>query len=351
MRHGAAVSLAPGPKARRLKRLALAVLLLVAALLASAHPAAARAPDISIPLGQVDIITVPSGVTRVAIGDASIANVSLVQDGTGRTLLIEARKPGLTNFLVWPNSGPVQNYLLEVLTSRRPESIAIRVKILEVKDGDDNSTGIAWSQQLKFKEAPPQDPFALGYPVRDSVLDATLNMLLQHDKAKLLAQPTLVTMNGESAKFLSGGEIPVVIQTANTSSVEWKTYGVSLEVTPTIEGVDDIVLNLKPGVSNIDKTNGVQENNFNIPAIDTRTADTTVTLKSGQSIVLAGLMQDTEQKVESRVPILGQIPILGSLFTSTSYQDTQSQLVIVVTPSIVHNNQVEPEASYGQGKP
>lgn len=336
-------------KATRLKRLALALLVLVAAALASARPAEARAPDISIPLGQVDIITVPSGVTRVAIGDGSIANVSLVQDGTGRTLLIEAKKPGLTNFLVWPNSGPVQNYLLEVLTSQRPVSIAIRVRVLEVTDGDNGNYGIGWSSQLKFKEAPPMDPFALGYPVRDSVLDATLNMLLQNNKAKLLAQPTLVTMNGQSASFLSGGELPVVIQTPNSAAVEWKDYGVSLKVTPTIEGVNNIVLRLQPGVSNIDRANGVTENNFSIPAIDQRTADTTVTLQSGQSIVLAGLMQDNEQKVETKVPILGEIPLLGALFTTTTYQDAKSQLVIAVTPTIVQNNDVEPEASYGQG--
>ncbi|MBU6429157.1 MAG: pilus assembly protein N-terminal domain-containing protein [Cyanobacteria bacterium REEB65] len=299
-------------------------------------------------MGQDEIITVPSGVTRVAIGDSSIVNVSLIQDGTGKTLLIEAKKPGITNFLVWPNNGPVQNYLIEVLTSRRPESVAIRVKVLEVTGGGNGDYGVGWAQQLKFAEAPPAEPFALGMPVRDSVLNATLNMLLQSNKAKLLAQPTLVTMNGQTAKFLSGGEIPVIVATANSAAVEWKTYGVTLDVTPTIEGADDIVLNLKPGVSTLDKTNGVVENNFTIPAIATRTADTTVTLKSGESIVLAGLLQDNRQEVKTMMPILGQIPILGALFTETTYQDSKSQLVISVTPSIVENNQVEPEQDYGK---
>jgi Flp pilus assembly secretin CpaC len=315
-------------------------------------PAHASEVDIPIPMGQTKIITVPSGVIRVAIGDPSVANVSLIQDGTGRTLLIEAKKPGLTNFLVWQNSGPVQNYILEVLSSRRPETVAIRAKVLEIRLGRNDQTGVKWAESLGFKEAPPDSPFRLGLPVRNSLLEATINLLLQNNQAELKAEPTLVTMNGVEAKFLSGGEVPVVVQTPNTVAVEWKPYGVSLAATPVIEGSDDVVLNLKTEVSglDLDPTHAVKQANLNIPAIVTRNTSTTVTLKSGQSVVLAGLLKSEKSTELNRVPILGQIPLLGALFTSTQEVENRTELVFVVTPTIVQNNEVKPESDYGQSK-
>ena len=332
-------------------RLFILYLAVVAAVFVLPGPAAARAPDVVIPLGQTTVFTVPLGVTRVAIGDGAIASVSLIQDGTGRTLLIEARKPGLTNFLVWQNNGPVQNYLLEVLSSRRPESIAIRIKVLEVKSGEGSDIGIKWSEKLGFKEAPPDSPFRIGLPIRDSLLDATINMLLKDNQARLLAQPTLVTMNGREATFLAGGELPIIIQTANTVAVDWKPFGVRLKVTPNLEGVDDVILTLNPEVSGIDRLNEVKVGNISVPAIATRTATTTVSLKSGQSVVLAGLLKEESRVVTSRLPILGQIPILGALFTSTSTETDNTELVIVVSPTIVKNNEVKPESEYGQQMP
>lgn len=331
-------------------RLLILCLALLGAFLLPARPAAARAPDVVIPLGQTTVFTVPMGVTRVAIGDGTIAGVSLIQDGTGRTLLIEAKKPGLTNFLVWQNGGSVQNYLLEVLSSRRPETIAIRIKIIEVKDGDAASTGLKWSEQIKFREAPPESPFRLGLPIRDSLLEATINMLLQEKRARLLAQPTLVTMNGREATFLAGGELPVVIQTPQAVGVEWKQFGVRLRVTPSLEGVDDVILNLNPEVSSIDRQNAVMIGNFNIPAIATRTASTSVSLKDGQSVVLAGLLKEESREVASKIPLLGQIPVLGALFTTTTTERDDSELVIIVSPTIVRNNEVKPESEYGQPK-
>ncbi|MBI6545282.1 MAG: pilus assembly protein N-terminal domain-containing protein [Cyanobacteria bacterium NC_groundwater_1444_Ag_S-0.65um_54_12] len=324
------------------------ILLLILWCLGPASAAQARAPDVVIPLGQMTIFTVPYGVSRVAIGDGNIANVTPVQDGTGRTLLIEAKKAGLTNFLVWQNSGLVQNYLLEVLSSRRPETIAIRIKVLEIREGDSSNLGIKWFEQIKFKEAPPPSPFRLGLPIRDSLLDAAIDLLLQEKKAKLLAQPTLVTMNGRYANFLAGGELPLVVQTPNTVAVEWKTFGVGLSATPSLEGVDSVVLELKPEVSTIDRQNGIMVGNFNIPAIATRYAEATVALKSGESVVLAGLLRQESREVKSKLPILGQIPILGALFTTTLNETENTELVFIVSPTIIRNNEVKPEADYGK---
>ncbi|MBM3270006.1 MAG: pilus assembly protein N-terminal domain-containing protein [Candidatus Sericytochromatia bacterium] len=335
-----------------MKRPYLLVLAFLACLLLPpAAPAAARAPDVVIPLGQTTVFTVPAGVNRVAIGDGTIAEVTVIPDGTNRTLLIAAKKPGITNFLVWQNNGPVQNYMLEVLSSRRPESIAIRIKVLEVKRGSGGKAGIDWSDSLRIKEAPPDTPFRLGLPIRDSLLEAQLDMLIEDKKAKLLAQPTLVTMNGREATFLAGGELPIVIATANSISIEWKPFGVRLKVVPVLEGVDDINLTITPEVSGIDRQNEVTVGNSKIPAIATRTASTSVALKSGQSVVLAGLLKEESREVASRIPIIGQIPVLGALFTTTSHESETSELIFVVSPSIIANNEVKPEDQYGQTQP
>lgn len=323
-------------------------LFLALALFLSACPAEARAPDVIIPLGQTTIFTVPLGVTRVAIGDGTIAAVSLIQDGTGRTLLIEARKPGLTNFLVWQSTGPVQNYFLEVLSSRRPESVAIRIRVIEVKTGNNGNFGIKWSENLRFKEAPPNQAFRFGLPIRDSLLEARVDMLLQDKSARLLAQPTLVTMNGRQAKFLAGGELPIPIQTPNSFGVEWRPFGVSLTVTPSIEGVDDLILNIKPEVSSIDPLVSIKAANVDIPVVLTRSAESTVSLKSGESIVIAGLIKEERSKVESKLPLLGHIPILGALFTATEYRSDATELVFIVSPTIIQNNEVRPESEYGK---
>jgi Flp pilus assembly secretin CpaC len=330
----------------------LAAVLAVMTLIARLEAAHARAPDVVIPLGQTTVFTVPTGVTRVAIGDGTIASVSLIQDGTGRTLLIEAKKPGITNFLVWQNQGPVQNYLLEVLSSRRPEIIAVRIKVLEVKSGGDGKYGVDWSDSLRFTEAPPEAPFRLGLPVRDSLLTAQVDMLIKDNKAKLLAQPTLVTMNGSEATFLAGGELPIPLSSGiNSISVEWKQFGVRLKVTPVLEGVDDIMLTLNPEVSGIDRQNEVVFGSVRIPSIATRTATTTVSIKAGQSVVLAGLLKEDTRETKHKLALLGQIPVLGALFTTTLYETENTELVFIVSPIIVKNNEVKPEEEYGQPKP
>ncbi|MEB3298578.1 MAG: pilus assembly protein N-terminal domain-containing protein [Candidatus Sericytochromatia bacterium] len=315
-----------------------------------APPAWASVADLTVRQGHTTVFRVPRGATRVAIGDSAVAAVTLIQDGTGENLLIEGRKPGLTNFLVWTAaSRQPSNYRLEVLSGRRTETVVIRVQVWELLNGNDSQTGIRWSEGLAFQEAPPTAPFALGLPVRAGVLEARLQALAQAKRAQLEASPTLLALSGQESKFLSGGELPVVVQTPNTVAVDWKPFGVGLKVTPVVEG-EEILLRIKPEVSSIDRLNGVQTGNFNIPAIATRMAETQVAVRPGQEIVLAGLKRRTLRTVVSRVPLLGWVPLLGAFFTSTQQEEEEGELVFLVTPTLFKEGEAMPEKGHGKAR-
>jgi len=153
-----------------------------------------------------------------------------------------------------------------------------------------------------------------------------------------LAEPNLIAMDGSQASFLAGGEFPVpIVQGGNSNSVSvsFKEYGVRLTFKPTIIDEDHIRLELEPEVSTIDFSNGVKFDGFLIPALKTRRAKTSVELRDGQSFALAGLLDNSETKTLSSVPVLGDIPVLGSLFRSKSFQKNESELMFIVTAQVV----------------
>jgi len=156
-----------------------------------------------------------------------------------------------------------------------------------------------------------------------------------------LAEPNLIAMNGQQASFLAGGEFPVPIvqggggTNASTVTIVFKEYGVRLTFRPTVLDEDHIRLELEPEVSTLDFANGVKLNGFLIPGLRTRRAKTSVELRDGQSFALAGLLDNSETKTMSKVPGLGDIPILGNLFRSTNFQKNESELMFIVTSQIV----------------
>jgi len=155
---------------------------------------------------------------------------------------------------------------------------------------------------------------------------------------RALAEPNLIAMNGQTASFLAGGEFPVpVVQggATNAVSVVFKEYGVRLNFKPTIIDEDHIRLELEPEVSTIDFANGVRFNGFVIPALRTRRARTGVELRDGQSFALAGLLDNNETKSMSKIPVLGDIPILGNLFKSASFQKQETELMFIITADMV----------------
>jgi pilus assembly protein CpaC len=173
----------------------------------------------------------------------------------------------------------------------------------------------------------------------DIDLGATIRDLQQRNLLQILAEPNLLAANGESAKFLAGGELPYPVVSgvagANTVSVQFKPFGVKLEFTGTIQDDDTIRLKVFPEVSSLDFGNAVTINGFVLPAIATRHAETVVELRNGQSFGFAGLLDQRTTAQYSKVPGIGDIPILGLLFRSKSISRTNSELVVIVTPSIV----------------
>ena len=154
-----------------------------------------------------------------------------------------------------------------------------------------------------------------------------------------LAEPNLIAMDGQQASFLAGGEFPIpMVQGGgdrSTVSVVFKEYGIRLNFKPTIIDEDHIRLELEPEVSTIDFSNGVKFDGFLIPALKTRRAKTGVELRDGQSFALAGLLDNNEVHSLSKVPVLGDIPVLGSLFRSKSFQKNETELMFIVTAQLV----------------
>ena len=172
-------------------------------------------------------------------------------------------------------------------------------------------------------------------------IDLFIDALEEKGMAKTLAEPTLIALSGETASFLAGGEFPIpVVQSGGLDdrasvTVEFKPFGVSLGFTPTV--LSDKVINLvvEPEVSSIDPTASININGLQIPGLQTRRASTVLELRDGESFAIAGLLQRDFTTTVNQVPLLGSIPIIGTLFRSTSFQRGETELLIVVTPRLV----------------
>jgi pilus assembly protein CpaC len=170
---------------------------------------------------------------------------------------------------------------------------------------------------------------------------AMMRVLRTEGAFRQLAEPNLIAMNGQEASFLAGGEFPVpVLQSGGTGgnmgiTIVWKEYGIRLNFKPTIIDEDHIRLELEPEVSTIDFNNGIKFNGFVVPALRTRRAKTGVELRDGQSFALAGLLDNSETKSLSRVPIISDIPVIGALFKSKSFQKNETELMFIVTAQLV----------------
>ncbi len=180
-----------------------------------------------------------------------------------------------------------------------------------------------------------------GFP--KSNMEFFLHALVENQYMRILANPTLVALSGEEASFLAGGEypIPVVQGTGGGAgggtsiSIEYREYGVRLRFKPTVLGDGTIRLHVSPEVSDLTDVGAVTIETFEVPALTTRKAETTLELKSGQTFAMAGLIKHNIDATNSRVPGLGDVPVLGALFRSTRYQERETEMVVLVTASLV----------------
>ena len=167
-------------------------------------------------------------------------------------------------------------------------------------------------------------------------IGAALDLAETQGLVTTLSQPNLTALSGETAEFLAGGEFPIPLaQGLGTTTIEYKNYGVSLAYTPTVLANGRISMRVRPEVSELSSQGAITLNGFEVPALTTRRAETTIELGSGQSFMIAGLLSNSATNTIDKAPGLGDIPILGNLFRSTTYRKGETELVIVVTPYLV----------------
>lgn len=196
-----------------------------------------------------------------------------------------------------------------------------------------NSDG---STSYTFNNAEGQTTLGLAGSLFGLNLLSTIDAAEQNGRAVILAEPTLTALSGETASFLAGGEFPIPIsQSLGAISIEYKQYGIGLAFTPTVLSDGRISMRVRPEVSELSDQGSVRLNNFTIPALTTRRAETTVELGSGQSFMIGGLLRNTGNNSVDKTPWLGDLPILGMLFRSNGFRRQQTELVIIVTPYLV----------------
>lgn len=327
----------------------------------------------SLATGTQSDVRFPVRIERIAVGDPDIADIQLTG---GSSILITARKPGGTSLLVWTrcSSDPVRasvqvaGQAVAGASSQRqtiedlPAQVQTDIRFIEVSRSKlrDVSTSIYGRGSGNFLfGAPGTTPgvtvspgavsgilpniplaasgFNIVWGGGGSKILGMINALESSGFAYTLAQPSLVALSGQSANFLAGGEFPIPVPQGNGDNITiaYKEFGIRLTLTPTILGENQIVLKVAPEVSELDYSAGIQIQRINVPALRVRRTDTTVSLASGESFVISGLISKNTMSAVSKLPMIGDIPILGAFFRSSNIKAEDRELLMVVTPHLV----------------
>ena len=217
------------------------------------------------------------------------------------------------------------------LPEERKTLLSYDLKILEIGKGSSEQLGIRWPESIGVGGNWSAGTHAATTFTLAGDFNATLNLLLANGQARILANPKLVCETGQSATFLAGGEIPIVIVTPETRTVEWKTYGIILKITPALDMEERVGTTILAEISTVDHGSGSSD----IPGFLTRRVSTHFSTSPGGTVMLSGLVKNEMAKDVAKVPLLGQIPILGELFKSRKFRENQTELAIFITPSKV----------------
>jgi pilus assembly protein CpaC len=301
------------------------------------------------PLQQTFQQLFPGEDIRVAMNEESIILTGKVSSNAvmlraGEIAEGMSAKTGVVNLLQLPGGSRSQQVMLQVrvaevnrravkelginLISTRPNStFRTTTQQFAAPDFDDETPG-----GLKFG-----DFLNLFYFNRKEGLGAVIKALEQKGLFQSLAEPNLIAYNGQDASFLAGGEfpVPIVQGVSGQVTIMFKEFGVKLNFRPTIAG-DVIRLKVRPEVSSLDFNNGITLEGFRVPALITRRAETDVELRDGQSFAIAGLLNNLTQNDGANVPFLSSIPIIGTLFKSNADRRERTELMVLVTPRLVH---------------
>ncbi len=325
--------------------------------------------------GSSRIIDFASKLRRVSIADTTVADIQVINPFQVNLI---GHKPGFTTLAVWDQTGQYQERPVRIDPNGK-QQVLLNTMVAELdrsaieNQGTNISVALARAGislvGLPGAVATPFNPstsitspsgvvttsgnslvapgslnslilsqgMTYGLAVGNSnyQLQGFFQYLENHQLAKILAQPHLLANSGEEAKFLSGGEIPIVLAQALNTSIVFKQFGTSVEFVPTVIGRNDIELLVKPEVSEPDFAHGVQLFGFSVPAFVTRRAETLVQMKDNQTLIIAGLILHEKKTQIQKVPYIGDVPYIGGLFRNTSYSNTETDLVMSVTPQIV----------------
>ncbi len=334
-----------------------ACLLFVAASTGRAQVATDSVTRIDLPAGRSYPITTQNNISRISVATPEIADAVVVGE---RDLVINAKANGETDIIVWITNEPRRHYRIAVHSVADRKSVHLAVRIAEVRkdlsfdlgvnglyrDGNVRAgTGIFGSDNIFDKvtgDVLVPSPTRFGTILTDFGTKnflAFLDFESQRGNARLLAEPNLVAGNRDSATFLAGGEFPVPIAQPGqggivTLTIQFREFGIRLSFFPEIVSDTLIKLTVRPEISSLDFTNAVTISGFRIPALRTRRISTTVDVRRDQSLILSGLFNDEREQVRTGIPFLMDIPILGALFGSSSWTSNQSELLILVTPTV-----------------
>ncbi len=264
------------------------------------------------------------GLSVIAAGDSVIVGGSLPTAGDRAIFEEYARShPGV--------------HLRLVLPEEKRTLLLYDLKILEINRGETAQLGMRWPDTLTAKGTAAAGPGNGRAISVGSDFEARLNLLMAGGKARILSNPRLACESGGDANFLAGGEIPIVIVTPETRTVEWKTYGIVLRIHPTMDRGGRIRTQVTAEVSTVDHGSGTSE----VPGFLTRRVSTLFSTSPGQTVMLSGLVKNEMAKDVAKVPLLGQIPILGELFKSRNFRENLTELAVFITPSEVTEGAAE----------
>lgn len=277
------------------------------------------------PMMAHNIVSLAKGYLSPIVDQTQQQESSNTQSGTGSSNTTTKDQPMQSN----------EDELINQLVVTMPNQVNIRVKIAEVSRNVSNKLGIKWGSiaggvgQFSFSKLPNVSSW--GKPSITALIDA----LATNGMMSVLAEPNLTAMSGEDAEFLVGGQVPLPLITADTTQIEYKDFGVKLNFTPTVLSQNRISLKVNPEVSNVSIESQQVIHGTNFPSFTTRSAATTIELASGQSFALGGLLKSEDIEQLQKVPLIGEVPVLGSLFRSTEFTRRETELIIIVTAYLV----------------